>query len=62
MNGRQLANVHDLEGGEAKLSPPSSCEYIEMSAMASPRGVSNESEGGLNSFRRTDAMLTWRQN
>ena len=47
MNGRKLANVHDLEGGEAKLSPPSSGAYIEMSVIASPRGVSNESEGGL---------------
>ena len=62
INGRQLANVHNLEGGEVKLSPPFSGEDIEMSVMAGPRDVSNESEGGLNSFRRTDAMLAWRQN
>ena len=45
-----------------KLSPPSSGEDIEMSIMANPKDVSNESEGGLNSFRRTDAMLAWHQN
>ena len=62
INGRQFANVHDLEGGEAKLSPPSSGEDIELSIIANPRDVSNESESGLSSFRRTDAMLAWRQN
>lgn len=54
---KRIANVHDFENADVKLSPShDDGENIEMSVARERGNVSNDSEGQNKTFRQTDAM------
>ena len=58
MIGKHLTSNHDFERVNDKHLP-SNGEDVEMSAILKERNVSDELEGQLISFKRTDATLAW---